>query len=236
MAAIWRRELQAYFKTSIGYVFMGFFLLISGLLFFLINLGSGSTNITNFLNNYPMVLMLLVPVLTMRLFSEERKNKSEQMLLTSPLSLTSIVVGKFLAALTVYCATLAVTLLYQIIIGIYGRIYWGEVITGYLGCFMMGGCYIAIGVLISSMTENQVVSALATLGIGFLIWVIDMVLTVIPVRWVVEVLSWLSLISRFEVFLMSQLSVAGILYYLSFAAVFLFLTVRVVDARRWSEG
>jgi ABC-2 type transport system permease protein len=122
MRAVWRRELQSYFKTPIGYVFMGFFLIVSGLLFFFSNLAQGSGNLAGLLSQFTMLLMLLAPILTMRLFSEERRNKSEQLLLTSPLSLPSIVAGKFLAAVVVYLATLLVTGLYVLIIGLYGRV------------------------------------------------------------------------------------------------------------------
>lgn len=236
MLAVCKRELQSYFKTPIGYVFMGFFLLVGGLMFFFSNLASGSGNVASMLGQFTTILMFLVPVLTMRLFSEERKNKSEQLLLTSPLSLTSIVVGKFLAAVAVYFVTLLITGLYILIIGVYGKIYWGETLTSYLGFFLMGCCYIAVGVLVSSMTENQVSAAVATFAINFLLWVIDSVIYVVPVQFISDALAWLSLYQRYEVFTMAQLGFSGILYFISFCVVFLFLTVRVIDKRRWSEG
>ena len=235
MFAVWKRELQSYFTTPIGYVFMGFFLLVGGLMFFFTNLSAGSGNIVNLLSQFSTLLMFLVPVLTMRLFSEERKNKSEQLLLTSPLPLASIVLGKFLAAVTVFFLAVAGTWLYVAIVGLYGRLFWGETITVYLGFFLMGCCYIAVGVLVSSMTENQVSAAVATFGLNFVLFVIDSIIYVVPVPFVSAVLEWLSLLRRYDAFIMSQLGVSGILYFLSFCAVFLFLTVRVIDKRRWSE-
>ncbi|MDR0396007.1 MAG: ABC transporter permease [Oscillospiraceae bacterium] len=236
MAAVWKRELASYFLTPIGYVFAGFFLLVSGILFTFNNLMSGSGDVAMMLNSFSMIPIFLAPILTMRLFSEERKNKSEQMLLTSPLSLTSIVAGKFLSALTVWLATLAGTLLYVLIIGSYGRLFWGEIISSYVGFFLMGGCFIAIGTLISASTENQVSAAVISIGINFFIWVIDSVIYVVPAEFISTALKWFSLYERYDPFSRSQLGFSGILYFLSFIVVFLFLTIRVIDKRRWSEG
>ena len=236
MQAVWKREMQSYFKAPTGYVFMGFFLIVGGLMFFFTNLASGSGNMANLLSQFIVLLMFLIPILTMRLFSEERRSKSEQLLLTSPLSLAAIVVGKFLAAAAVFLLTLAVTGLYVLIVGLYGRIYWGEVITAYIGFFLMGCCFISVGVLVSSMTENQVSAAVVTFGLNFFLWVIDAVISIIPVPWIGGILSWLSIIQRYDVFARAQLGFGGVLYFVSFCAVFLFLTVRVIDKRRWSEG
>ena len=236
MVAIWKRELGNYFKTTIGYVFMGFFLLVSGILFTFNNLFGGSGNIPAMLSSISMVPIFLTPVLTMRLFSEERKNKSEQLLLTSPLSLTSIVGGKFLAAFTVWMATLVGTFLYVLIVGTYGTLYWGEIITSYLGFILMGACFISVGELISATTENQVTAAVISIGINFFLWVIDSVIYVVPVQFISTILQWFSLYARFDTFIQAQLGVSGILYFLSFIVVFLFLTIRVIDKRRWSEG
>lgn len=236
MLVIWKRELRGYLQTPIGYVFIGFFLLVGGVMFTFTNLAAGSGSIANMLAQFTTILLFLVPVLTMRLFSEERKNKSEQLLLTSPVSLVSIVVGKFLAAVTIFFLTLAVTWVYVLIIGFYGKIYWGETVTAYLGFFLMGCAYIAAGVFVSAMTENQVSAAVATYGLNFFLWVMDAAIYLIPVRIIADILSWLSIFKRYEVFTQAQLGFSGILYFLSFTAVFLFLAVRVIDSRRWSEG
>ena len=236
MRAVWKREMQNYFVTPIGYVFMGFFLLVGGLLFFFSNLATGSGNIANLLAQFVTILMFLAPVLTMRLFSEERKNESEQLLFTSPLPLTAIVVGKYLAAVSVFFFTIVGTWLYVLIVAAYGQVYLGETLTAYLGFFLIGCCYIAVGLMVSSMTENQVSAAVAAFGLNFLIWIIDSLVRVIPVPFVSAVLEWLSLNKRYNMFILSQLGLSGILYFLSFCAVFLFLTVRVIDKRRWGEG
>ncbi|GHU68609.1 ABC transporter permease [Clostridia bacterium] len=243
MIAVWKRELTSYFMTPIGYVFVGFFLLVSGILFTFNNLMSGSGDVAAMLSSFSMIPLFLMPILTMRLFSEERKNKSEQMLLTSPLSLTAIVAGKFLSALTVWFVTLVGSWLFVLIIASYSvnqygmsTMYWGEVISAYIGFFLMGGCFIAVGTLISAMTENQVSAAVITIGLNFFIWVIDSVIYVVPVAFVSTILKWFSLYERYDPFARAQLGFSGILYFLSFMVVFLFLTIRVIDKRRWSEG
>jgi len=236
MLAIWKRELESYFKTTIGYVFMGFFLLVSGILFTFNNLFIGSGDVPGMLQSFSMVPIFLMPVLTMRMFSEERKNKSEQLLLTSPVSLTSIVAGKFLAALTVWIATLACTLLYVLIIGAYGRLFWGEIFVSYLGFALMGACFIAVGALVSASTENQVTAAVISIGVNFLLWVIDSVIFVVPVRFISVILEWFSVYARYDAFYNAQLGFSGIIYFVSFVLAFLFLTIRVIDKRRWSEG
>jgi ABC-2 type transport system permease protein len=228
--------MQAYFKTPVGYVFMGFFLLVTGLMFFFSNLSTGSGNLVNLLSQFTSILLFLAPILTMRLFSEERKNKSEQLLLTSPVSLTAIVAGKFLAASAAYGLSLAATFPYVLIVGVFGRVYWGETLLAYAGLFLCGCCFIAVGTFVSSVTENQVSAAAVAFGVNFLLWAIDAVIGMIPMPWVAGVLSWFSVFQRYEAFAEAQLGFSGVLYFLSFCAVFLFLTVRVMDRRRWSEG
>jgi len=236
MRAIWKRELQNYFMTPIGYVFTGFFLLMGGLFFFFSNIVTGSGSIVGTFSQFDTILMFLAPVLTMRLFSEERKNKSEQLLLTSPLPLPAIVLGKYFAAVSVFILTLSGTSLYVLIVALYGQIFWGELLTAYLGFFLLGCCYIAVGTLVSSMTENQVSAAVAAFGLSFLIWIFDSLIFLIPVPMFSSALEWLSLRKRYSMFLLSQLGISGVVYFLSFCAVLLFLTVRVIDKRRWSEG
>lgn len=236
MLAIWKKELSVCFKTPIGYVFMGFFLFLAGILFTFNNLFNGSGNVANMLSSFSMIPIFIMPVLTMRLFSEERRSKADQLLLTSPLSLTQIVVGKFLAAATVWLITIVGSLMFVLIIGSYGKLYFGEVITSYIGFYLMGACLLAVGELVSATTENQVTAAVITIGVNFLLWVIDSIIYVVPIQFVSTILEWFSLYARFDPFVRSQLGFSGILYFVSFITAFLFLTVRVIDKRRWSEG
>ena len=239
MTAIWKRELQAYFLTPVGYVFMGIFLAISGIFFYMYNLMSGSASITNLLGNLSFLFMLTVPVLTMRLFSEERRNKTDQLLITSPASIASIVTGKFLAALTVLLSTLVITLFYILVFVVYSKPSAGEVISSYIGSFLMGACYVSIGILMSTITENQVTAAFATFGINLLLQLLEAVgpsLNVPFFPFLPTVLSWVSLQQRLYSFLIGLFSFANVLYYASFCVLVLFFAMRVIDKRRWSEG
>ena len=248
MLAIWKREVQNYFLTPIGYVFMGIFLVIGGLFFYLSNVRAMSSDLTTLFGNLAYLLMLLVPILTMRLISEEKRSKSDQLLLTSPRSISDIVVGKFLAACTVLLATVAVTLIYIIVIVTYtpqsvfvpGGVHAGLIVSNYLGFFLLGCCYIAIGTLVSAMTESQVSAAVLTLGINFVLMLLEgyasQIVMPSALSFLNTVVSWLSLQRRLYDFMAGSLSVANVFYYLSFCGIFLFLAVRVIDKRRWSEG
>ena len=241
MLAIWKREVQNYFLTPIGYVFMGVFLLCGGVFFFLSNIASSSSSLETLFGNMIYLFMLVMPILTMRLLSEEKRTKSDQLLLTSPLSITQIVVGKFLAAATVLFATMVVMLIYVVIICCYSTPYPGMIVSNYLGFFLVGCCYVSIGVLMSALTENQVSAAVLTFGANLLLQILESLSSslTIPTLGFINlntVLSWMSLYKRYYDFTAGILSFANVLYYISFCFVILFLAVRVIDKRRWSEG
>lgn len=240
MRAVWKREWRAMFTTPIGYVFMGFFLLVSGYFFWGYNLSSSSSDMSGFFDRIAYILVMFVPVLTMRLFSEERRNKTDQLLITSPMSIGSIVLGKFFAAASVLFATLVVTFLYPVIIVIFGTLSFGMVATSYLGCFLLGCVYISIGLLISSICENQLTAAIATLVVNILLQVLEYVPQMLqagsPFAVVGKLFGWLSLSTRNTEFAVGLLSFSNVLYLISFAGVLLFLTVRMIEKRRWSEN
>jgi ABC-2 type transport system permease protein len=236
MLAVYKRELQGYFYSPIAYVFMGIFLLVSGVFFAMSNILADQANFNGMLGSISFLFMLCVPILTMRLMSEERKNKTDQLLLTSPLSITDIVMGKFFAACTVFLATLVITAIYPIVLFLFGNPSIIEILTGYLGFFLLGVSLISVGVFISALTENQVTSAVITFGVLLLLYIGSSWLTqIIGIAWIVSILQWFSVYDRLQPFTNSVLSVTQIIYYISFAAVFIFLSIRTVERRRWSE-
>jgi ABC-2 type transport system permease protein len=236
MWAVYKREVKSYFLSPLGYVVMGFFLLVSGFFFTANNIFPMSSDFNAVLGNTSFIFMMLVPILTMRLLSEEKKTKTDQMLITSPLSLTAIVVGKYLAAVSVFLITLVVSFVYPIILLAFGQPSVGEMVSGYIGFFLMGCTFIAVGLFISALTENQITAATSTFGILLLLWVIDWVTPNINSPVVVSIVEWISVLKRFSNFMMGVLSPSPIIYYLSFTALFVFLTIRVIEKRRWSEG
>lgn len=236
MIAIWKRELQSYFSTPVGYVFMGVYLALAGIMFYLQNLSALNGNVLLLLSQITFLWMLLSPVLTMRLLAEERRQRTDQLLLTSPVSLWGVVAGKYFAAAAVLLATVFLTLGYVLIIAVYGKVYLGELMVGYLGFFLQGCSFLALDLYISGCAKSQVTSAIAAFGVNLALWVLDILATAVTMPVVTPVLHFLSLYDRYEPFLLGQLSYASILYYISFCAVFLFLTVRMLEARRWREG
>lgn len=240
MLAVWKREFQNYFLTPIGYVFMTVFLLAGGVFFFLDNVLSQTNSLSTMFSDLIYVFMIIVPILTMRLLAEEKRSRTDQLLLTSPLSITSIVLGKFLAAVSVFFLSIVGTGFNLIVIISYGRVYWGIILTSYLGYFFLGCVYIAIGVLMSSLTENQVSAAVLTFGVILALQIIESIAPNLTLpdklSFLTTMGSWCSMYSRFYSFTAGMLSLANIIYFLSVMGVMLFLTIRVIDKRRWSEG
>jgi len=232
MRAIFKREMQGYFYTPVGYVFLGVFLTVSSVLFYLSIMSQRSGDLPAFIGQMSYLWMLLSPVLTMRLLAEERQKKTDQLLMTSPVSLPGIVLGKYLAAVAVLMAAAVLTLLYVLIVGIYGRIYPAELAVNYLGFILQGCAFVALDLFLSGCAATPVTAAVLAFGANFLLWILDLLETAVRVNWISEVLRFMSLYSRNESFLMGQLSIAGIIYDLSFIAVFLALTVFRLDRKR----
>ncbi len=236
MIAIWKREMQSYFSTPVGYVFTGVFLALSGLMFYVQNISALNGNILLLLSQITFLWMLLSPVLTMRLLAEERHQKTDQLLLTSPVSLWGVVAGKFFAAAAVLGFTVFLTLGYAAVIAVFGKVYLGELMVGYLGFILQGCSFLALDLYISGCAKSQVTAAIFAFGVNLALWVLELLGNALTLPVVSSALKFMSLYGRYEPFLMGQLSYASVLFYLSFCVVFLFLTVRLLDARRWREG
>ena len=236
MLIVYRRDLLAYFRTPVGYVFMGVFLTLSGLLFYLYNLQNLSGDLLTFLSQLTLLVMLLCPLLTMRLICEERQKKTDQLLLTSPVSLGSMVMGKYLAAATVMLGTVLLTNVFTLIVAIYGKVYAGEWFVGYLGFALQSLAFLALDLFVTCFAKNQMTGAVAAFGANFLLWMADLLADNLPVAWAGEALKFVSLYDRYEPFRLGQLSYSGVLFFVSFIACCLVAATRVMDARRFSEG
>jgi ABC-2 type transport system permease protein len=234
MSAVFRKEVTTYFNTMIGYVYMGVFLFFSGLLFNMKNINEGSASISELFGSLFFVLILLTPFLTMRLMAEEKKTKTDQMLLTSPVPVRSIVLGKYFAAVFVLAMSMAATLLYVLIIAIFSSPYFGEILLGYVGYLLLGGVCISIGLFISSIMENQLSAVLITFVVLLLLWMPSLISVNDSV--ISSVLGVLSIFSNYAPFARGILSISSVLYMLSFSFVFLMLTVVMTERRRWGKG
>jgi len=236
MRAIYRREMQSFFYTAAAYVFMLVFLTLGSVFFIVGNLNARSGNLLNLMAQLSYLWMLLSPVLTMKLLAAERRQRTDQLLFSSPCSLTSLVTGKYLAACTVLFLTLAATLVYVLIVAIYGTLYLPETLTGYLGLLLQGCAFLALDLFVSSFARSQMTAAVLGLGANLLIFISDVAAAAISAPFFSGALKFLSLYQRFSPFARGQMSFSNVLFYCLFIFVMLFLTVRVLDARRWKEG
>ncbi len=233
MFAVLKRELSAYFSSPIGYIYLAVFYVFSGYFFFGV-LYSNTTSLSNVFNGMFTIIMLLIPILTMRLVSEDLKNKTDQALLTAPISLVSLVLGKFLSALIVYCLGVAITLVYGVVIAAFAPPDWTVVFGNVLGMLLLGSALIAIGMFISALTENQVIAAVGGFAVGFSLILVNSLSSLISIDWMKKFVSGLSFMERYDEFTNGILDISNIFFFISVCAVFVFFTVRVIEKRRWA--
>ncbi|AEF16552.1 MULTISPECIES: ABC transporter permease [Thermoanaerobacterium] len=233
MLTIYKRELKSYFLSPLAYVLVGFLLLISGYFFATFVLSTQYALMSPVFGNMVFVFMFVSPILTMRLISEEMKNGTDQLLMTSPLRITDMVLGKYFAALTVYTLSLVVSLIYPLYLKIYSTPDFGPILTGYIGTFLMGAAFIAIGIFASSLTENQLIAGVIGFSILLLFWIVSWLGDVFQGT-AKNIVDNISLLQRFTNFQNGVLSLNDVVFYLSVIIFFVFVTIMVVDKRRWS--
>ena len=236
MGVIYRREMQSYFYTPAAYVFLGVFLSLGSVFFGVTNLAARSTNLLALLSQLSYLWMLLSPILTMRLIAGERRQHTDQLLLSSPCSISGLVLGKFFAACTVLLLAVGATWVYALVVAVYGRLYVAETAVGYVGLILAGCAFLSLDLLISCFARSQMTAVVAGVGVNLLVWLSDVLAEAVTVGAVKKALTFISLYQRFAPFARGQLSLSNVLYNLLFMAVMLFLSVRVLDARRWSEA
>lgn len=234
MKAIFKREFKAYFTSMPGYVFLSIFLFLSGYMFWGNNIYGSSSSMVWYFASMVSAVVFIIPVLTMRLFSEDRKTKTDQLLITAPVSLWEMVLGKYFAALCTFLTGIAITLLYPIIMSFYGSVPFAENTSAYVGFILFCGSIISIGAFMSALTESQVIALISTYGVIILTIVMDWAAQNVGNAVIAKILLWLSPIEKFTDFTLGVLNIESIVYYISLAAIFLFLTVRVFEKRRWS--
>ncbi len=246
MLAIFKKELRSYFLNAIGYVYLGVFLAVSALLCCYTTLGSGTYDTANYFSFISIIFIILIPLLTMRLFAEEKKLRTEQLLLTSPVSIAGMVFGKFLAAFTLFAIGILLSLINFIPLCIYANIdgvndaYASSVgpvasiiLSNTLGLLFLGAAFIAVGMFVSSLTENQLAAAIITVSIIGTMLLLNLVNSYIESYVIRFIISWVCFMSRYAPFQSGIFDPSSLLYFVSVAGVFLFLTARVYDKRRW---
>jgi ABC-2 type transport system permease protein len=250
-----RREIGSFFYSPIFYIVTAVFLVLYSFLFFAIlfefnefslqaaaqaeaikkagiSINANERVIVPSLGNMNIILLFIIPLITMRSFAEERKNKTFSLLLSSPVHLSGIVAGKFLACLAVVAFMILLSSYSIIFIGVVGQPELGPIFSGYLGTLLMMGCYIAMGVFASSLTDNQIVAAVIGFGLALLMWLLELLIQD-PDSGIGIILEKISLRSHLDPFLNGILDTKDIFFYLSFMVFVLFVTHQVLDSRRW---
>lgn len=233
--SIARKEFRSYFQSTIAYIFITLFLVLSQWIYFSGFFVMNQATLRDFFDLVPLVFLFFVPAVTMRMWAEEQKLGTAELLLTFPLRDREVVLGKFLASFAFVSLTVLLTIPLAITVAALGDPDNGAMVGGYLGCLLLGGAYIAIGLWVSSMTQNQIVAFLVSLIICFLLYIAGsgLVLGTVP-RWLVPFFANLSLGYHFDSITRGVIDSRDILYYLSIIGFFLFLNVRVIESRRWS--
>jgi ABC-2 type transport system permease protein len=250
MLAIAGKELRGYFASPMGYILIGLFALLFGA-FFRVYLtgfaeqsqrmamggGAGNINVNEYLirgvmHNVAIIILFVMPLVTMRTYAEEKRSGTMELLLTSPITDFQIIMGKFLGAMGLYASMLGVTLVHMLLLFWVSQPEWMPILTSYLGLLLMGGCFMAVGLLISSLTKNQIVAVVATFAVFMMFWMVN---------WIAQfmsptsqaILNYLSITGHLEDFMGGVIDTKHLVYYFSFIAFGLFLTARSVDVERW---
>ena len=238
MIAIYKREMRSYFTSPVGYMFYALFFAISGFLFTLNTVQAGEKAFyPNYFNMILYLFVIIIPLLTMKLISEERQMRTDQLITTAPVTLAGIVIGKYLAALTMFGSAFIVSsILYHIPLAMYGNPNGAMYAGCVFGVFLVGSAFIAIGIFISSLTENQFISALGTITAIIFFLLVGNLANFINNEAVRRFFINISVTMRYSQFASGIFSYDTLLYFISISAVFLFLTVRVFEKRRWSKS
>lgn len=233
MLAIYKREMRSYFTTPIGYIFAAVYLCLSAAVFCYSTVFALSADTTTYFTVMLVSLVVLLPLLTMKTFSEERKTRTEQLLLTAPVSLTGMVVAKFLASFTVFFGCTLLSSLNFIILYTHAEPATATILGNLLALILIGMAFLAVGVFVSALTESQLSAAVMTVSALLVFLLISLLSSFLDVAWLRFLLNGLSVFARFQNFTNGIFDVASLFYYLSLTALFLFLTVRVYDRRRF---
>ncbi|NOZ05481.1 MAG: ABC transporter permease subunit [Chloroflexi bacterium] len=228
-----QREIYAYFVSPIAYIVTAAFLVIGGYLFSMILYFSREATMRFIFGNLSFIFLLIAPMLTMRLLAEEHRSGTIELLLTSPVRDWEVVLGKFLASLTLFLAMISLTLVYPLVLFAFGHPDGGPILSGYLGLILAGAGYLSVGVFTSSLSRNQIVAAVLGIVLLLVLWLADAAGSFMGGS-LSSILSYLSLSSHTSDLTRGVIDTKDVIYYLSLVVAFLFLSVRSLESRRWS--
>ena len=234
MVAILKRELSSYFNSAVAYVVMAVYFLFSGLFFSMICIENDTSSLSYVFGNMFITILFIIPIITMKSFSEEKRQRTDQALLTSPTSLFEIVMGKFLGALILFAICSLIFVVYALVISFFTSPDWAVVLCTVLGLLLLGSALIAIDIFISVLTESMIISAVAGMGVGLLIYMLSNLSSNITVDWIATIVKKIDFLTFYTNFTYGMLNLTDIIFFLSVTGLFLFFTARVLEKRRWS--
>lgn len=233
MGAIFKREMNSYFNSAIAYIVLAMFFGFSAYFFVGTCFVSNTANLAYTFSNMFVILIFLTPILTMKSFSEEKRQRTDQALLTSPVSLFEVVMGKYLSAITLYAICCSIFIVYGLIITIFVMPEWSVILCTTFGFFLLGSALIAIDIFISALTESQVIAAIVSMAAGLLVYLMSSITSMVEAEWLVNILNSVSFSNYFSNFAYGILDLSGIVFFGSVIVLFNFLTIRVFEKRRW---
>ena len=227
MGTILKRELSSYFNSATAYVVMAIYFIFSGIFFTAICFGYNTTSLAGVYGNMFYIIMFIIPIITMKTFSEEKRQKTDQ-------ALTEIVIGKFLGAFILFAACCCIFLVYAVVISFFATPDWPVILCTFIGIILLGASLIAINVFISALTESMIIAAVAGMALGLLISFLGNISDMLSIDWITAVLEKINPLNYYTNFTYGILSIVDIVFFLTLTGLFLFFTVRVLEKRRWS--
>lgn len=234
MRAVLKRELRAYFQSPLGYVFLAVMYFFTAYYFFTHNLYGNTTNLSGMFDQLFSVVLFLVPILTMRLMSEDKRAKTDQLLLTAPVSRLGIVLGKYLSAFCVYLIAVSATLVMALVLSVYASPDWPVVFGNVVGLILLGAALISICMFLSSLTESQVIAAVSGFAVSLLLILMDALVSVVSGRFFQTLFSYMSFNQRYVGFTIGIIDFSNVVFFVSIAAFFILLTTAMLEKRRWN--
>lgn len=234
MRAVFKREFHAYFQSPLGYVFIAVMYFFTAYYFFTYNLYKNTTDMSMLFDQLFSVVLFLVPILTMRLMSEDKRAKTDQLLLTAPVSRIGIVMGKYLSALCVYLIAISASLLMAVVLSFYAAPDWPVIIGNVVGLVLLGASLIAICMFLSSLTESQVIAAVSGFAVSLFLVLVDALVYVVSGSLFQKLFSYMSFNGRYNGFTIGIIDFSNVLFFVSLGALFILLTAAVLEKRRWS--
>ena len=233
MHAIYKREMKSYFTSPIGYIVCSVMLLLLGL-YFSYMYRNNYTNISFVFMSISTIALLVCPIITMRLLSEDKRQKVDQLLLTAPVKLWKIIYGKFFAALTLFMLPFAMTFIYVFILMLSTSVNWLAFLADLLGIALLGSSILAIGLFISALTESQIIAGIFGIVVSFFIMQIDYFSQSVDATWFTNATTYISFVTRYNAFTSGKIDCSNIVFFASVTVLFLYLATAVLDKKRWA--